>query len=68
MNKEQLNILAREILDGAHVCPDKGEDGWIQVDSNLLFRYYVLSQVLSKKNNKATLKSFSNDLITKERL
>jgi hypothetical protein len=44
MSEEELNALARLILDTATIEEDE-EEGVITVDPDLLFRYYVLRKI-----------------------
>jgi hypothetical protein len=53
MTKEELGELAMEILNGAEVDKNFGEDGVIQVNSDLLFRYYVMRGNIRRKAKKA---------------
>jgi hypothetical protein len=54
--QQELNKLAREILNTAEVEGDEGEDGYIRVNSDLLFRYYVMGGAYKPKAKKAKKK------------
>jgi hypothetical protein len=53
MTKEELGELAMEVLNSAKVDKNFGEDGVIQVNSDLLFRYYVMRGNIRRKAKKA---------------
>jgi hypothetical protein len=41
MTNEQLGQLAREVLASAELTPTSGVDGVIQVNADLLFKYFA---------------------------
>ena len=41
MTNEQLGQLAREVLASAELTPTSGVDGVIQVNADLLFKYFT---------------------------
>jgi len=53
MTKEELGELAMEILNTADTSGPDTEDGVITVDSDLLFRYYVMRGNIRRKAKKA---------------
>jgi len=48
MTKKELGELAMEILNTADIDEDLGEQGIIQVDSNLLFRFYIMRDLVDQ--------------------
>jgi hypothetical protein len=52
MTKKKLGQLAMEILNTAEIDEDLGEQGIIQVNSDLLFQYYVMRNLVKKNKEK----------------
>jgi len=48
MTKKELGELAMEILNTADIDEDLGEQGIIQVDSDLLFRFYMMQGLVDE--------------------
>jgi hypothetical protein len=46
MTKKELGELAMEILNTADIDEDLGEQGIIQVDSDLLFRFFMMRDLV----------------------
>jgi hypothetical protein len=54
MSDKELGQLAMMILNTAEMEDDEAEDGYIRVDSDLLFRYFVMGggETKRKKSKK----------------
>jgi hypothetical protein len=56
MTKQELGELAMEILNTADTSGPDTEDGVITVDSDLLFRYYIMRGVANSEAKKESKK------------
>jgi hypothetical protein len=56
MTKQELGELAMEILNTADTSGSDTEDGVITVDSDLLFRYYIMRGVVNSEAKKKAKK------------
>jgi hypothetical protein len=56
MTKQELGELAMEILNTADTSGPDTEDGVITVDSDLLFRYYIMRGVANSEAKKKAKK------------
>jgi hypothetical protein len=57
MTKQELGELAMEILNTADTSGPDTEDGVITVDSDLLFRYYIMRGVINSEAKKKSKKA-----------
>jgi hypothetical protein len=57
MTKEELGELAMEILNTADTSGPDTEDGVITVDSDLLFRYYIMRGIVNSEAKKKSKKA-----------
>jgi hypothetical protein len=57
MTKQELGELAMEILNTADTSGPDTEDGVITVDSDLLFRYYIMRGIVNSEAKKKSKKA-----------